>query len=97
MLRKKINKNKIGDYEIKGIDGLKGIIQGYLYQKEDEYDIEILELQSLLKRDDFPELVFPYRTTCFLFPLGVLFITPPKYTDLFHHFLIYLYFLLQNL
>lgn len=42
----KINKNKIGDYEIKGIDGLKGIIQGYLYQKEDEYDIEILELHG---------------------------------------------------
>ena len=42
----KINKNKIGDYEIKGIDGLKGLIQGYLYQKEDEYDIEILELHG---------------------------------------------------
>ena len=40
----KINKSKIGDYEIKSIDGLKGIVQGYLYQKEDEYDIEILEL-----------------------------------------------------
>ena len=42
----KINKNKIGDYEIKSIDGLKGITQGYLYKKEDEYDIEILELHG---------------------------------------------------
>ncbi len=42
----KINNNKIGDYEIKSIDGLKGIIQGYLYKKEDEYDIEIPELHG---------------------------------------------------
>ena len=35
----KINKSKIGGYEIKSIDGLKGIVQGYLYKKEDEYDI----------------------------------------------------------
>lgn len=42
----KINKSKIGDYEIKSIDGLKGIVQGYLYKKEDEYDIEILELHG---------------------------------------------------
>ncbi len=42
----KINKSKIGDYEIKSIDGLKGIVQGYLYQKEDEYNIEILELHG---------------------------------------------------
>ena len=35
----KINKNKIGDYEIKSRDGLQGIVQGYLYKKEDEYDI----------------------------------------------------------
>lgn len=42
----KINKSKIGDYEIKSIDGLKGIVQGYLYEKEDEYDIEILELHG---------------------------------------------------
>ena len=42
----KINKSKIGDYEIKSIDGLKGIVQGYLYGKEDEYDIEILELHG---------------------------------------------------
>ena len=43
---RKINKSKIGDYEIKSIDGLKGIVQGYLYEKEDEYDIEILELHG---------------------------------------------------
>ena len=42
----KLNSNKIGDYEIKSIDGLKGIIQGYLYKKEDEYDIEIPELHA---------------------------------------------------
>ena len=42
----KINKNKIGDYEIKSRDGLQGIVQGYLYKKEDEYDIEILELHG---------------------------------------------------
>ena len=42
----KINKSKICDYEIKSIDGLKGIVQGYLYKKEDEYDIEILELHG---------------------------------------------------
>ena len=32
----KINKNKIGDYEIKAISGLKGKVQGYLYKIEDE-------------------------------------------------------------
>lgn len=42
----KINKRKIGDYEIKSIDGLKGIVQGYLYQQEDEYDVDILELHG---------------------------------------------------
>lgn len=42
----KISKNKIGNYEIKAIDGLNGIIQGYLYKKEDQYDIEILELHG---------------------------------------------------
>ena len=42
----KINKRKIGDYEIKSIDGLKGIVQGYLYQQEDEYDVNILELHG---------------------------------------------------
>ena len=36
----KINKNKIGDYEIKAINGLKGKVQGYLYKIEDEYDVE---------------------------------------------------------
>ena len=40
----KIKKIKIGDYEIKSIDGLKGIVQGYLYEKKDEYDVDILEL-----------------------------------------------------
>ena len=42
----KINKNKIGDYEIKAISGLKGKFQGYLYKIEDEYDVEILELHG---------------------------------------------------
>ncbi len=42
----KINKNKIGDYEIKAISGLKGKVQGYLYKIEDEYDVEILELHG---------------------------------------------------
>lgn len=42
----KISKKKIGNYEIKGIDGLKGVIQGYLYKKEDELDVEILELHG---------------------------------------------------
>lgn len=41
-----INKRKIGDYEIKAIDGLKGIIQGYLYSKEDEINLDILELHG---------------------------------------------------
>lgn len=42
----KISKNKIGDYEIKSVDGLKGIIQGYLYAKEDEINLDILELHG---------------------------------------------------
>ena len=42
----KIKKIKIGDYEIKSIDGLKGIVQGYLYEKKDEYDVDILELHG---------------------------------------------------
>ena len=37
---------KIGDFEIKSIDGLKGTIQGYLYSKEDNLDIRILELHA---------------------------------------------------
>ncbi|WP_195986626.1 hypothetical protein [Clostridium sp. D53t1_180928_C8] len=42
----KVNKRKIGDYEIKSIEGLKGIVQGYLHQKEDEYEVNILELHG---------------------------------------------------
>ena len=42
----KIKNNKIGDFEIKSIDGLKGTIQGYLYSKEDNLDIRILELHA---------------------------------------------------
>lgn len=42
----KIKNNKIGDFEIKSIDGLKGKIQGYLYSKEDNLDIRILELHA---------------------------------------------------
>ena len=37
----KIKNNKIGDFEIKSIDGLKGTIQGYLYSKEDELNVRI--------------------------------------------------------
>lgn len=42
----KIKNNKIGDFEIKSIDGLKGTIQGYLYSKEDELNVRILELHA---------------------------------------------------
>lgn len=43
---KKIHCNKIGDYEIKSIDGLTGIIKGYLYEKEDNIKKDILELHG---------------------------------------------------
>ena len=43
---KKIKSNKVGDYEIKSVDGLQGVIQGYLHSKEDNYDINILELHA---------------------------------------------------
>ena len=43
---KKINKEKLGGYEIKCVDGLQGIVQGYLYEKEDEINVEILELHG---------------------------------------------------
>ena len=42
----KIKNNKIGDFEIKSIDGLKGKIKGYLYSKEDELKVRILELHA---------------------------------------------------
>ena len=35
---------KVGSYEIKAVDGLKGIIQGYLYAKEGEINKPILVL-----------------------------------------------------
>lgn len=41
---KKIKSQKIGDFEIKEIDGLQGIISGYLYEKHDEINTKILEL-----------------------------------------------------
>ena len=37
---------KVGSYEIKAVDGLKGIIQGYLYAKEGEINKPILELHG---------------------------------------------------
>lgn len=43
---KKIVCNKIGNYEIKSIDGLTGIIKGYLYEKEDCIKKDILELHG---------------------------------------------------
>ncbi len=43
---KKININKIGDFEVKAIDGLKGIINGYMYSKEGEINRNILELSG---------------------------------------------------
>ncbi|MGL5148986.1 MAG: rRNA adenine N-6-methyltransferase family protein [Clostridium sp.] len=39
-----ISSNKIGSYSILKRDGLQGIIKGYLYEKEDEYNVEIPEL-----------------------------------------------------
>lgn len=42
----KIKDKKIGDFEIKSINGLKGIVQGYLYSKEDIIDAKILELHA---------------------------------------------------
>lgn len=43
---KKISNFKSGDFEIRIIDGLDGIIQGYMYSKEDKIDISILELHG---------------------------------------------------
>ena len=43
---KLISPQKIGNYEIKAVDGLKGIIQGYLYEKEGEINKSILELHG---------------------------------------------------
>lgn len=42
----KIGCNKIGDYEIKSISGLTGIIKGYLYEKEGSIEKDILELHG---------------------------------------------------
>ena len=41
---RKIKPNKIGEFEIKRIDGLKGIVQGYLYEKKDKINLKIAEL-----------------------------------------------------
>lgn len=43
---KKISCNRVGDYEIKSIKGLTGIIKGYLYEKKDVINKEILELHG---------------------------------------------------
>ncbi|GAB6168096.1 hypothetical protein JCM1393_05560 [Clostridium carnis] len=43
---KKISKGKIGNFEIKKIDGLQGIINGYMYKREDQLNIDILELHG---------------------------------------------------
>ncbi|MGL5087285.1 MAG: hypothetical protein ACRC68_16485 [Clostridium sp.] len=42
----KINIGKIGNFEIKKIDGLQGIINGYMYEMKDNIDIDILELHG---------------------------------------------------
>lgn len=42
----KISCNRVGDYEIKSIKGLTGIIKGYLHEKNDVIDKEILELHG---------------------------------------------------
>lgn len=42
----KIKNNKIGDFEIKSIDGLQGVIQEYLHSKEGNLDVRILELHA---------------------------------------------------
>ena len=41
-----IKENKIGNYEIKKVNGLNGIIQGYMYSKEDTIENDILELNG---------------------------------------------------
>lgn len=43
---KKIKIGKIGDFEIKKIDGLQGIIKGYMYEIKDDINIDILELHG---------------------------------------------------
>lgn len=43
----KINIGKIGNFEIKKIDGLQGIINGYMYEMKDDINIDILELHGL--------------------------------------------------
>lgn len=42
----KISEGKVGNFEIKKIDGLKGIIDGYMYEKEGEITSDILELHG---------------------------------------------------
>ena len=42
----KIKCNKAGDYEIKLVDGLSGIVKGYLYEKEGSINKGILELHG---------------------------------------------------
>lgn len=42
----KISNGKIGDFEIKRIDGLQGIIKGYMYEMKDDINIDILELHG---------------------------------------------------
>lgn len=41
---RKIRPRKIGDFEIKRIDGLQGIVQGYLYERKDRIRLKIAEL-----------------------------------------------------
>lgn len=41
---RKIRPRKIGDFEIKKLDGLQGIVQGYLYEKKDRINLKIAEL-----------------------------------------------------
>ncbi|MGL5380055.1 hypothetical protein [Clostridium sp.] len=42
----KIAVNEIGNFKITKIDGLQGIIRGYMYEKEDEINLDILELHG---------------------------------------------------
>ena len=41
---RKIKPNKIGNFEIKRLDGLQGIVQGYLHEKKDRINLKIAEL-----------------------------------------------------
>lgn len=59
-----INENKIGEFEILKRDCLKGIISGYMYEKEGELDSKIPELsngEKVLMRLDAREIQGTYE------------------------------------